>query len=45
MVKGLDYAEKGIIQYEEQLLANKFKSLHRLAKELNVNLSENVQVT
>jgi transposase len=45
MVKGLDYAEKGIINYEEQLLANKFKSLHRLAKELNVHLSENVQVT
>jgi len=44
MVKGLEYAEKGIIHYEEKLLANKFKTLNRLAKELNVKLPENVQV-
>lgn len=36
MVKGLDYAEKGIIQYEKQLVANKMKTLNKLAKELNV---------
>ena len=44
MVKGLDYAEQGINHYEEQLLANKVKTLNRLAKELNIKLPENVQV-
>lgn len=44
MVKGLDYAEKGIIQYEEQLLANKLKTLNRLANELNVEISINKDV-
>jgi transposase len=45
MVKGLDYAERGIIHYEEKLLSNKFKTLNRLAKELNIKLPGNVQVT
>jgi transposase len=44
MVKGLDYAEQGIARYEEQLLANKVKTLNRLVKELNVKLAEDVQV-
>ena len=44
MVKGLDYAEKGIAQYEEQLLANKIKTLNRLANELNIEISNNKQV-
>lgn len=39
MVKGLDYTEKGIIRYEEQLMANKLKTLNRLANELNVEIS------
>lgn len=39
MVKGIDYAEIGIKQYEEQLLANKRKSLDRLANELNVQIA------
>jgi len=41
MVKGLDYAEKGIIHYEEQLLANKMKTLNRLANELNIEILSN----
>ena len=45
MVKGLDYAEKGIIHYEEQLLLNKMKSFNRLAKELNIEIIGNKQVT
>lgn len=44
MVKGLDYAEKGITRYEEQLLASKLKTLNRLVKELNIKLPDNVQV-
>jgi len=36
MVKGLDYAEQGIKNYEEQLLMNKMKTLTRLTKNLNV---------
>lgn len=36
MVKGLDYAEKGIKNYEEQLLMNKMKTFKKLAKELNM---------
>lgn len=35
-VKGLDYAEKGIQQYEEQLLLNKMKAFNKLAKELKI---------
>ncbi|MDP3914547.1 MAG: transposase [Bacteroidota bacterium] len=45
MVKGLDYAEKGIIHYEETLLANKMKTLNRLANELNIEIPSNKQVT
>lgn len=45
MVKGLDYAEKGIIHYEEQLLVNKMKTLNRLANELNIEIVGNKQVT
>lgn len=44
MVKGLDYAEKGIIQYEQQLVANKMKTLNKLAKELNVEIANNEQI-
>lgn len=40
MVKGLDYAEKGIKQYEEQLMINKLKTVNKLAKELNLQVSE-----
>lgn len=39
MVKGIDYAEYGIKKYEKQLLAQKQKSVARLAKELNLQLS------
>jgi transposase len=44
MVKGLDYVEKGIAHYEEQLYAQKLKTLNKLVKELNVELALNVQV-
>jgi hypothetical protein len=45
MVKGIDYAEKGIKNYEEQLLVNKMKSWNRLTKELNMKAAINAQVT
>ena len=42
MVKGMAFVEEGIKKYEESLLAHKHKSLERLAKELNVQISSNV---
>jgi transposase len=42
MVKGMAFVEEGIKKYEERLLAHKHKSLERLAKELNVQISSNV---
>jgi transposase len=44
MVKGLDYAEKGITHYEEQIMANKLKTFNRLAAELNVKIPEYVEI-
>lgn len=44
MVKGADYAEQGIKYYQEQLLANKFKTLNKLVKELNIKLPDKVHV-
>jgi len=41
MVKGIDYAEKGIQHYEEQILLSKIKTVKRLATELNLNITEN----
>lgn len=41
MVKGLEYVENGIQKYEAQLLAQRHKSLMRLATELNVQISYN----
>ena len=45
MVKGLDYAEQGIKNYEEQLIMNKMKTLNRLTKELENKMPVRVQVT
>lgn len=45
MVKGIDYAEKGIKQYEEQLILNKMRTFSRLAKELNINTADYMSVT
>lgn len=42
MVKGMAFVEEGIKKYEERLLAQKHKSLERLAKELNVQISNSV---
>ena len=39
MVKGLDYVEKGIQAYEEQLYNQKMRSVMKLAKELNLQVS------
>jgi transposase len=41
MVKGIEYAEYGVKKYEMQLLANKQKSVARLAKELNLQIISN----
>lgn len=45
MVKGIDYAETGIKKYEENLMANKMKTLNRLIKELNYKIPDNVHVS
>ncbi len=45
MVKGVDYVEKGIEQYEQQIIATKFKTISRLARELKINIIENRQPT
>jgi transposase len=44
MVKGLDYAEQGIKRYDEQILANKLKTLNKLVKELNIKVPVNLHV-
>lgn len=44
MVKGLDYAEQGIKNYEEQLILNKMKTLNRLTKELEGKMPGSVAV-
>ncbi len=41
MVKGMSFVEEGIKKYEERLLAQKHKSLERLAKDLNVQVAYN----
>ena len=45
MVKGLDYAELGVKQYEEQMLIQKQKVVQRLANELNLQISQYKPVT
>lgn len=42
MVKGMEFVEKGIHDYEERLLVQKQRSLNRLAKELKVQVVYNV---
>jgi transposase len=42
MVKGMAFVEEGIKKYEEQLLAQKHKSFERLAKDLNIQIANNV---
>jgi len=41
MVKGTDFVEQGITDYEEKLLANKLRTLNRLVNELNVKIPKN----
>ena len=38
-VKGLEYVEKGVKKYEEQLLNQKYKTVMKLANELNLQVS------
>jgi hypothetical protein len=38
MVKGIDYAERGLAQYEAKVLETKQRILHRLAKQLGQQL-------
>ena len=45
MVDGIDYAEKGIQHYEEQIILNKMKTVNRLAKELDLNITGKQIVT
>ena len=40
MVKGEEFLEKGVKHYEQILLAQKQKYIKKLAKELNVEISE-----
>jgi transposase len=44
MVKGVDFAEKGIEKYEENLKASKVKALNRLIKELNYEIPDSVHI-
>lgn len=44
MVKGTEYAELGIKNYENQLYKQKLLSAHRLANELNLQLVSNQEV-
>ena len=37
--KGLEYAEKGIKKYEEQIMIQKLKTVMKLANELDLNVS------
>jgi len=45
MVKGTEYAELGVKNYEAQLLKQKLKSAYRLADELNLQLAPYLHVT
>jgi hypothetical protein len=38
MVKGLSFVEKGVMNYQEQLLAQKQKYLSKLAHELDIKV-------
>lgn len=38
MVKGIEYAETGIKNYEEKLIMSKMKTLNKLANELNIQV-------
>jgi transposase len=43
MVKGKDFVEKGVVEYEKILIMQKQKYLEKLAKELNVELVMNTK--
>ena len=45
MVKGIDFVEHGIQKYEEQIIANKMKTLQRLTTELKLKFADNVLIT
>jgi len=39
MVKGIDYAEQGVRTYEEQIMVSKMRTISKLSKELNLEVS------
>lgn len=39
MVKGVDFVEQGVKKYEEQIIANKLRTVTKLANELNLQVS------
>lgn len=39
MVKGVDFVEQGVKKYEEQIIANKLRTVMKLANELNLQVS------
>jgi len=39
MVKGIDYAEQGVKNYEDQIILNKIRTVNKLAKELNMQVT------
>lgn len=39
MVKGVDFVERGVQAYEEQIAANKLKTVMKLSKELNLQIA------
>lgn len=41
MVRGIEYVEHGIQKYEEQILANKIKTVQRLTNEINMKCTQN----
>ena len=45
MVKGIDYAEFGVKKYEDQIMLNKLKTVTRLAKELDMQVSYSARNT
>ncbi len=45
MVKGVDFVEYGIKNYEEQIIARKRKSLEKLALELNMDITNSQHLT
>jgi transposase len=44
MVKGIEYVEQGVKKYEEQILANKIKTVQRLTNEIKIQYAYNESI-